>query len=98
MAKSKKRGGKSVRSSLPRADARSSDAVPNIQKVETGQGRVNIYLRESFNHSWALYAEKGHQLSPTFRGDLMHVIDQAKAWASTWPSWNIVIEDKNERN
>jgi hypothetical protein len=65
--------------------------------METRQrvGIVNIYLRGSYG-GWALYAEKGHQISPTFRGDLRTALEQAKNWASTWSHWNIVVEEKDD--
>lgn len=54
---------------------------------------VIIILRKVSTYEWAMFAPKGHQLGPRYRGDKYKAKEWADAWVSTWPEWIIKQEE-----
>lgn len=56
---------------------------------------VKVYLRSISEHNWALFAEKGHQISQEFKGDLRLAKMQAEVWISSWTNWEVVVDESD---
>ena len=57
---------------------------------------VIIVLKKVNAHEWAMFAPKGHQLGPKYRGDGYKAKLWAEAWVSTWPGW--IIDQQGEES
>lgn len=57
---------------------------------------IIIKLKRTSQHEWALFAPKGHQLGPKFRGDEYKAIEWAKAWISGFHNWILELDKEKD--
>lgn len=55
-------------------------------------GSIIIELRKVGTGIWGLFAPKGHQVGPTFRGDKYKAIEWGKGWVSSFHNWTLTYK------